>query len=247
MFILENELENEMQEEQDKFQKFLYYWLDKLSLRERFKRFEFHTQRIKYPIIIFKKGEDRAILYLPNLETDFTIIHELGHPFLVEKYGNYRLAGSNEIPKSMEPFYGVLLDSFVNYHICKIPEAYELYIPDSYHALAPDTRKGTLEYSDDFNDNLKDYIYKFISINFILKKKDYEPRKNRIETYLRDVRNILKEKVNLDLLDSQLKVFNKVKNSPNPDKILNFIYKVLAFLPIFKHEELRELKIVLGI
>lgn len=239
------------------FTVFFNEWIEKLGLSEKIQKFQlyirpdktkpvvlqFNDKKIivdKYSQIFFKEKE--AIIILREVEPNFMLIHELGHLYLVRIYqdGRLGLTPIEGVPEELIEYMDVLLDCFVNYNLCKIEGAYPLYVKDTYSFLPEDSRAGSIEYTNDSINYLKNYIYYSISIQYILKKEDRNIRLNRLKGYLRALRDKIRPRINFKKLFSQLKKFGGVKDTQDSQEIIDFIYDCILCLDMWSSQELKK-------
>lgn len=190
---------------------------------------------------------------------EYVIPHEFGHIYLV-RWFNYRDICSHGKKRMdanyIEELFSNFLNCFVDYHITKHQEFYELWSSQIYFGhkfneltkfknqfdilIKEKTRmKVTM---NPFMLFLNEYLYFLISSYYILHPNNKNKRFKEIESLLDYCEYLLKTflpEFNLIEFKRSLKQFNKVKDSKNHSEVLTWMYECMRLIPYCEEEELK--------
>ena len=195
----------------------------------------------------YEKEKKWGIYLLPS-DNDFTPIHELGHIFLAKKT-NYIYFARSGI-KSEKIFEGLLLilnnllDCFVDYNLIQVKGLYELYIDDAHLWKGAKQKSKIKGKPIDLVHSYKTLIGYYLSLKIIDKEK------NRtyfigIKNYLRRAKKFIQKtfpniKFNFQSLEEKLDQFDKIKDTKDPEKIINFFYNILYEISLWKESDIQK-------
>ncbi len=211
---------------------------------------------------IYSSNDGYWIILYDNNCTPQTIVHEIGHIYLyvLLNYTDIKKAIPEEIHKisdkiidpKIKSIKDVLLDCFANYRLC-LHEEYKLLFTEvlikhlSYRLKGPSSSQLVYMFSD--------YMYFYISINYILSesvRRQYNTNINDYFKYIKSSVIAISKKRNKSItqktfikLNQILNKFENFKETKDFGDIITFIYEIGKFLPYWKKEYvLRQLNII---
>jgi len=195
------------------------------------------------------------VLCFSKYATDYHLMHEVGHMNLNEITGKLKykrqLANTIEELQKLKPdnspfgeLCNALEDAFVNYHLAKHTEGYQLmilkHIKHGKAYFEPNVLKKMK-----FEHHLGQYIIFYLIYNFILKTKDISNfwKKRNLDFFLNNSNNVIKKenkKINTEKLNKTLDKFNTIKDTKDYQDIISFYYQVLNSIGIWSKKEVSD-------
>lgn len=166
----------------------------------------------------FDSSSNSWIIYYNNIQSEFPIIHELGHIYFTlnkTSYMNFALPPppSHELNREMGELINNLLDCFINYSLSVFEEIYPVIQQNDFLYLDNlEIFRQRIESTSSRYTLLGWYILFYIHFRFILKKEDSDSRNKDIDSLL-ELLNFTDFNVrNIKELTNRLNGFNSVKD-----------------------------------
>lgn len=198
----------------------------------------------------FDTSTNSWIIYYTNSQSEFPIIHELGHIYFATKKTNYMYFAmppprNPELNHILGNLINNLLDCFINYSLSVFDEIYPIIKQNNFIFLDSITNfQHNIKSINNLPALLGWYNLFYLEFRFILKEEDYAMRNEEIDSFL----GILKNQIytftefnqnDIEELTDKLKRFNGVKNEIRALRIIDFIFNILLNINLWTEEELR--------
>jgi len=176
--------------------------------------------------------------------SQLTLIHEIGHVYLHNRFGFYSSKNSN---KNLTFLYNYLDDCFVEYHLSKFPEYQKLFNSSQIECLS----RGFADVNSlSLSVLLGGYLFHYIIYKSIFTEKIKTDLESDIKTFLIRFRtSIIKKSKEVDIkitqklfakLNVKLNSFEKVKDTRDFKTFVNFIYDIISVFPYWSKKDLLE-------
>lgn len=199
----------------------------------------------------FDNSKNSWIIYYNVVQSEFLIIHELGHiHFAIKKSGYIYFAlpppPNPKLDRSLGNLINNLLDCFINHNLSEFEEFYPFIRQNNFFYL--DHLKNfqkQIEGTENLFTLLEWYLLFYIEFKFILKKEDYKKRNQEINSLLKILKsNLLNfnhfSENNINKLSKCLDKFNEEKNEIRVVRIISYFIYVLLKINFWTKEELKK-------
>jgi len=199
----------------------------------------------------FDSSTNSWIIYYKNTQSEFPIIHELGHIYFAIKKTSYMHFALPPPPnpvlnRIIGNLTNNLLDCFVNYSLSTFDEIFPIIQQNDFNFLnSIDNFQRNIKGINDLPTLLGWYFLFYLDFKFILKEEDRDIRNQDIDSFL----GILKYQIytftdfnqnNIEKLTDNLNRFDGVKNEIHALRIIHFIFSILLDINLWSEEELRK-------
>ena len=191
------------------------------------------------------------IIYYKNTQSEFPIIHELGHIYFATKKTNYMYFASPpprnpELNHTIGNLINNLLDCFINYSLTVFDEIYPIIKQNNFIFLDNIINfQRNIRRIKDLHVLLGWYNLFYLEFRFILKEEDRDMRNEEINSFLAILKNQIYSftdfnQNDVEELTDNLNRFNGVKNEIDALKIILFIFNVVFKAKLWTDEELKK-------
>lgn len=169
----------------------------------------------------------------------FLLIHELGHLYLSNITKCIYFAKQPDSSTNREIFFLVnaLVDAIVNYKISRFETVYPYFVNYIKYVLHRAKNGIKIQY---LPSPISYYIDYYLEMNFYFKKQDFQPVKQKIQRFLKNYENQLKNygiltDNRIELLQDALKQFTEYLESEKNITLIYCITKILKSLRIWSN------------